>query len=98
MLNQKLLVGDSLKVMEVVDELQRLGLSYHFQIEINQILESINEKFHDGGETLELKDKSLYATALHFRISRQLGYHIPQGNTSHFKIPFVTNSFFFYSI
>ncbi|CAK9316326.1 unnamed protein product [Citrullus colocynthis] len=85
MLNQKLLVGDSLKVMEVVDELQRLGLSYHFQIEINQILESINEKFHNGGETSELKDKSLYATALYFRISRQHGYHIPQDVLKEFK-------------
>lgn len=79
MLNKELLVGDSLKGLELVDELQRLGLSYHFQMEINQILENINENFHNEGEDLEWKNKSLYATALHFRILRQHGYHIPQG-------------------
>ncbi|XP_038900857.1 terpene synthase 10-like isoform X1 [Benincasa hispida] len=77
MLNKELLIGDSLKGLEVVDELKRLGLSYHFQMEINQILESMNEKFQNGGEGLEWKNKSLYATSLHFRISRQHGYHIP---------------------
>ncbi|XP_038902082.1 terpene synthase 10-like [Benincasa hispida] len=77
-LNEELLVNDILKGLEVVDELKRLGLSYHFQMEINQILESMNEKFQNGGEGLEWKNKSLYATSLHFRILRQHGYHISQ--------------------
>ena len=87
MLNKEPLVGDSLKGLEVVDELQRLGISYHFQMEINQMLEIINERFNNGEEGLEWNNnKSLYATSLHFRILRQHGYHIPQGNThiSHF--------------
>ena len=81
MLNEELLVGDNLKGLEVVDELQRLGISYHFQMEINQILEIINERFNNEEEGLEWNNnRSLYATSLHFRILRQHGYHIPEGN------------------
>ncbi|XP_023513293.1 terpene synthase 10-like [Cucurbita pepo subsp. pepo] len=76
MLNKKLLLdGDSLRQLELVDKLQRLGLSYHFQIEINQILENMNEKFENGKD---LEWNNLYATALHFRILRQHGYYIPE--------------------
>uniref|UniRef100_A0A9I9DSX4 Terpene synthase 10-like n=2 Tax=Cucumis melo TaxID=3656 RepID=A0A9I9DSX4_CUCME len=86
MLNEELLVGDNLKGLEVVDELQRLGISYHFQMEINQILEIINERFNNGEEGLEWNNnKSLYATSLHFRILRQHGYHIPQEVFDGFK-------------
>uniref|UniRef100_A0A0A0LMW4 Terpene synthase N-terminal domain-containing protein n=1 Tax=Cucumis sativus TaxID=3659 RepID=A0A0A0LMW4_CUCSA len=86
MLNKEPLVGDSLKGLEVVDELQRLGISYHFQMEINQMLEIINERFNNGEEGLEWNNnKSLYATSLHFRILRQHGYHIPQDVFKQFK-------------
>ena len=49
MLNKKLLLdGDSLRQLELVNKLRRLGLSYHFQIEINQMLENMNEKLESG--------------------------------------------------
>ncbi|XP_050934993.1 myrcene synthase, chloroplastic-like [Cucumis melo] len=86
MLNKEPLVGDSLKGLEVIDELQRLGISYHFQMEINQMLEIINERFNNGEEGLEWNNnRSLYATSLHFRILRQHGYHIPQDVFKEFK-------------
>ena len=86
MLNKKLLLdGDSLRQLELVDKLQRLGLSYHFQIEINQILENMNEKFENGKD---LEWNNLYATALHFRILRQHGYYIPEGNPFRFQTQF----------
>uniref|UniRef100_A0A9I9DTB7 Terpene synthase 10-like n=1 Tax=Cucumis melo TaxID=3656 RepID=A0A9I9DTB7_CUCME len=86
MLNKEPLVGDSLKGLEVVDELQRLGISYHFQMEINQILEIINERFNNEEEGLEWNNnRSLYTTSLHFRILRQHGYHIPQDVFGEFK-------------
>ncbi|KAL0535850.1 hypothetical protein IC582_024776 [Cucumis melo] len=86
MLNKEPLVGDSLKGLEVVDELQRLGISYHFQMEINQILEIINERFNNEEEGLEWNNnRSLYATSLHFRILRQHGYHIPEDVFKEFK-------------
>ena len=86
MLNKELLLeGDSLRQLELVDELQRLGLLYHFEIEINQILKNMNEKFRNGKD-LEWNN-NLYATALHFRILRQHGYYIPQGNPILFQIP-----------
>ncbi|KAL4012925.1 hypothetical protein IC575_025071 [Cucumis melo] len=84
--NEESLVDDSLKGLEVVDELQRLGISYHFQMEINQILEIINGRFNNGEEGLEWNNnRSLYATSLHFRILRQHGYHIPEGVFKEFK-------------
>ncbi|KAL0535851.1 hypothetical protein IC582_024777 [Cucumis melo] len=91
MLNEELLVGDNLKGLEVVDELQRLGISYHFQMEINQMLEIINERFNNGEEGLEWNNnRSLYATSLHFRILRQHGYHIPQGRVL-FLCPYIVS-------
>ena len=93
MLNRELLLdGDSLRQLELVDQLQRLGLSYHFQTEINQILENMNEKFQNRKD-LEWNN-DLYATSLHFRILRQHGYYIPQGNPFHFKTQFCCFFFF----
>ncbi|XP_023513205.1 terpene synthase 10-like [Cucurbita pepo subsp. pepo] len=87
MLNRELLLdGDSLRQLELVDQLQRLGLSYHFQTEINQILENMNEKFQNRKD-LEWNN-DLYATSLHFRILRQHGYYIPQEVFKKFKDEF----------
>ncbi|XVF61827.1 hypothetical protein PTKIN_Ptkin08bG0162100 [Pterospermum kingtungense] len=63
-------VMDPLEKLELVDTLQRLGLSYHFHNEIKNILESIRA---DQGEGL-WKNDNLYATALEFRLLRQHGY------------------------
>ena len=66
---------DPLEKLELVDTLQRLGLSYHFQNETQRILESIRD---DQRKVLWKKDK-LYATALEFRLLRQHGYKVTQG-------------------
>lgn len=80
------LVGDPLRQLEMVDELQRLGLSYHFEKEINEILEIImNDRLHgEKNHNMEWKKNNLYATALQFRILRQHGYHVPQGERFYF--------------
>ncbi|KAJ0081036.1 hypothetical protein Patl1_10180 [Pistacia atlantica] len=59
---------DPLHQLELVDDLQRLGISYHFEYEIKSILNSIYKK--------NQKQKSLYAVALEFRLLRQHGYDI----------------------
>ncbi|XP_031128580.1 (-)-alpha-terpineol synthase-like isoform X2 [Ipomoea triloba] len=64
---------DPLEKLELVDLLQRLGVSYHFEDEIQHVLEHIytSSCWCNG-------DQDLYATALHFRLLRQHGYKVPQ--------------------
>ncbi|XP_019171495.1 PREDICTED: (-)-alpha-terpineol synthase-like [Ipomoea nil] len=73
---------DPLEKLELVDLLQRLGLaqpkirpwgvSYHFEDEIQHVLEHIYTSCYYNG------DQDLYATALQFRLLRQHGYKLPQ--------------------
>ncbi|KAA8536400.1 hypothetical protein F0562_028878 [Nyssa sinensis] len=66
---------EPLDQLELIDKLQRLGVSYHFEDEIKKILKSIynNFKSHDSW-----KNEDLYATALQFRLLRQHGYDVSQ--------------------
>lgn len=74
---------NSLGQLELIDILQRLGIYYHFEEEIDGALKQIyvNYKKRDH------HNEELYATALEFRLLRQQGYHAPQG-TSNFPSPF----------
>ena len=71
-------VGDPLEQLELIDVLQRLGLSYHFEAELKRILEALYSNDH-GGDIDTWKTKNLYATALKFRLLRQHGYSVSQG-------------------
>ncbi|TYI32154.1 hypothetical protein ES332_A04G039100v1 [Gossypium tomentosum] len=66
---------DSLEKLELIDTLQKLGLSYHFQAEINNTLKNIST---DRTGTVAWKKDNLYATALEFRLLRQHGYKVDQ--------------------
>ncbi|KAL3747661.1 hypothetical protein ACJRO7_016459 [Eucalyptus globulus] len=60
--------------LNLIDQIQRVGIADHFEIEINQQLEQIHESyfyFHSGD-----KDSDLHTTALLFRLLRQQGYTI----------------------
>ncbi|XVF88968.1 hypothetical protein PTKIN_Ptkin19aG0094000 [Pterospermum kingtungense] len=67
-------VVDPLQKLDLIDNLQRLGLSYHFKHEINKTLNKIST--HQIG--VAWKKNNLYATALEFRLLRQHGYHVNQ--------------------
>ena len=69
----------NLAQLELIDDLQRLGLGYHFEHEIKSILKKIYEDDRSS-ETLERND--LHAAALKFRLLRQHGYDISQGPIS----------------
>ncbi|OIT26964.1 PREDICTED: (-)-camphene/tricyclene synthase, chloroplastic-like [Nicotiana attenuata] len=69
--------SEELDKLELIDNLQRLGVSYHFHDEIMQILSSIHLNASSGD--------SLYATALKFRLLRQHGFHISQDILNDFK-------------
>lgn len=68
-------VAKPLDQLELIDDLQRLGLGYHFEEEIESTLTKIYED--QSNETLDRKD--LHAVALKFRLLRQHGYNISQG-------------------
>ena len=63
---------DILQTMDLVDSIQLLGLSYHFEKEISEALNRV----HDA----DFNDHDLYDTALRFRLLRQQGYHVTPGN------------------
>ncbi|KAL1834204.1 hypothetical protein ACET3Z_003855 [Daucus carota] len=66
-------VAGPLEQLELIDQLQRVGVDYHYRDEINRALKSI----HQNAETWE---KDLHATALEFRLLRQHGHYIsPEG-------------------
>lgn len=67
-------VEHPLSVLNLVDDLQRLGISYHFEEEIRDVLEKLYYRSQDKWLKMDLNLKSLY-----FRLFRQHGYHIPQG-------------------
>ncbi|KAK4340872.1 hypothetical protein RND71_039373 [Anisodus tanguticus] len=57
--------------LELIDNLQRLGIHYHFEVEIKRIIEITYLNNFDNCE-------ELYAISLHFRLLRQEGYQVPQ--------------------
>ena len=69
-------VVDPLEQLELIEILQRLGLSYHFEEEMKRILDGVYNNDH-GGDTWKVEN--LYATALKFRLLRQHGYSVSQG-------------------
>ncbi|KAB2086721.1 hypothetical protein ES319_A04G053400v1 [Gossypium barbadense] len=68
-------VVDPLEKLQLIDTLQRLGLSYHFEAEINKTLKNISTNHIS---TAAWKKDNLYATALEFRLLRQHGYKVDQ--------------------
>lgn len=67
---------DPVKGLSMVDAVQRLGIDYHFQDEIQQILQRQFMIFssHSGPNHNDLCD-----VALRFRLLRQHGYYVPAG-------------------
>ncbi|KAK1368460.1 (+)-delta-cadinene synthase [Heracleum sosnowskyi] len=67
---------EPLDQLELIDDLQKLGLAYHFQEEINCTLKMI----HNGQINDDNRVKDLHATALEFRLLRQHGFYTsPEG-------------------
>ncbi|KAL0358526.1 UNVERIFIED_CONTAM: Gamma-curcumene synthase [Sesamum angustifolium] len=66
-----LMAANSGELIALIDKLERLGLSYHFETEIE-------EKLHEMSEN-EDDDYDLFTTALRFRLLRQHQYHVSCG-------------------
>ncbi|CAI0385301.1 unnamed protein product [Linum tenue] len=63
--------NDETKMLELIDALQRLGLGYHFEREIQAALEAIA-----ASSSSRIWAESLHACALRFRLLRQAGIPI----------------------
>ena len=70
-------VVDPANQLELIDILQKQGLSYHFEDEINKLLKSI---YNNVSNNDTWDEEGLYAAALKFRLLRQHGYNVSQGN------------------
>ncbi|CAL1385770.1 unnamed protein product [Linum trigynum] len=71
--------------LQLIDAVQRLGVGYHFEAEIEEAL----GKVHDAGEGLftnfDGKGMDLYHEALRFRLLRQQGFPVSQDGFSKLK-------------
>ena len=65
---------EPLEQLELIDHLQRLGLAYHFEEEINCALKTIHCQTNEGN-----KENGLHETALKFRLLRQHGLYTSPG-------------------
>ncbi|KAH6812453.1 hypothetical protein C2S51_026215 [Perilla frutescens var. frutescens] len=64
---------DSTLKIELIDGIQRLGVAYHFEKEIDRSL----RKIHDNHKIQSSKDdNNVRVVALHFRLLRQQGYRV----------------------
>lgn len=69
--------------LDLVDTIQRLGVSYHFEDEIDEVLQQIRKDSYDGSHQHQGSDDdhNLHAAALYFRLLRQQGYDISCGKS-----------------
>jgi hypothetical protein len=66
-----------LQKLNLINAVQRLGVSYHFENEIQEILQHSHKTLHDLDDHENNDD--LYTIALQFRLLRQQGYYISCG-------------------
>ncbi|KAK9076995.1 hypothetical protein SSX86_005330 [Deinandra increscens subsp. villosa] len=76
-------VGSVSRTLELIDDLQRLGIDYHFGDEISDVLEMIYKSYFENDVKWESMDLNL--KALGFRLLRQHGYQVPQEMLGNFK-------------
>ncbi|KAD4179587.1 hypothetical protein E3N88_28178 [Mikania micrantha] len=69
-------MGNLSTTLEIIDDLQRLGIGYHFKDEIHDMLKMIYD--HNKNDA-KWDAMDLNLKALGFRILRQHGYQVPQG-------------------
>ncbi|KAJ6697158.1 hypothetical protein OIU85_003513 [Salix viminalis] len=67
---------DPVQNIEFINLLCRLGVSYHFD---NEIENNLREIFDDLPNLLEKHDYDLYTLSLLFRVLRQHGFKMPSG-------------------
>ena len=69
--------GDFALKLKLIDAVQRLGVAYHFEVEIEEALEQVHATYRDQHHFNG--DGDLYTVALCFRLLRQHGFEISSG-------------------
>ncbi|XP_058078575.1 beta-cubebene synthase-like [Magnolia sinica] len=65
-------VNDCLQELNLINEIQRLGVAYHFEAEIKDALHKMYDAHINGNDVSD----DLHATALWFRLLRQQGCNV----------------------
>lgn len=63
----------STKELMFLDDLQRLGLGYHFEEQIEEVLHQVNKK------SFQYNGDDLFSISPRFRLLRRGGFHAPSG-------------------
>ncbi|XP_062109832.1 alpha-humulene synthase-like [Humulus lupulus] len=71
----------TLTQLKLIDDIQRLGLSYHFECEIEQEIEHVYRCSIDQNN----KEEDLYDASIRFRLLRQHGYKVSSNIFEKFK-------------
>ena len=66
---------ESVATFELIDNVNKLGLASHFDMEIKKALDTIAST----KKKISSPEEDLYTTALCFRLFRQHGYEVSQG-------------------
>ncbi|KAM1150201.1 hypothetical protein ACFX2B_030410 [Malus domestica] len=82
MINQ--LHFNPLEKLELIDVIQHLGISHHFENEIDEVLLQIHNSYNCYHQRSD-DDDDLHATAIYFRLLRQQGYNISCDMFNKFK-------------
>ncbi|PIN22663.1 (-)-germacrene D synthase [Handroanthus impetiginosus] len=73
---------DSVHKMELIDAIQRLGVGYHFEKEIDEYLQYI---LHDQIDSVGKQGNDMHAVALRFLLLRQHGCYVSSDVFNNFK-------------
>ncbi|KAL6318340.1 hypothetical protein AAG906_039432 [Vitis piasezkii] len=75
--------GNPSQQLNYIDAIQRLGVAYHFEREIEEALKHMYDNYYD----VEHKDDDLYNVSLQFRLLRQQGFNLScvQGSKGGFQ-------------
>ncbi|GMI65468.1 terpene synthase 10 [Hibiscus trionum] len=72
---RRMLVNPS-QILDLIDAVQRLGVAYHFEKEIEDALQII---YHHHCNHVQVDNDDLYTTAVRFRLLREHGFNVDCG-------------------
>nr|I7H727.1 RecName: Full=Sesquiterpene synthase 2; Short=TsTPS2; AltName: Full=Alpha-humulene synthase TPS2; AltName: Full=Alpha-selinene synthase TPS2; AltName: Full=Beta-elemene synthase TPS2; AltName: Full=Delta-cadinene synthase TPS2 [Toona sinensis]BAM24405.1 sesquiterpene synthase [Toona sinensis] len=78
---RELLTATGLSQLNLIDAIQRLGVGYHFERELEEALQHVYHKNHYHDDT----EDNLYSISLRFRLLRQHGYYVSCDILNKFK-------------